>query len=111
MIQECIIIRTGADTFAVIVGHRLNDRPLSQAEANHLAHARRRLSRERRKVGWPSTTTSHARETTLPRMGRLVRASALVLMQKAIFAEMKRQKQSRIMNSTESDRRRAVVAT
>jgi hypothetical protein len=32
--------RTGAD------GHRLNDRPLSRAEANHLAHARRRLSRE-----------------------------------------------------------------
>jgi hypothetical protein len=39
MIQECIIIRTGADTFDVIVGHRLNDRPLSRAEANHLAHA------------------------------------------------------------------------
>jgi hypothetical protein len=43
MIQECIIIRTGADTFDVIVGHRLNDRPLSRAEADHLAHARLRL--------------------------------------------------------------------
>jgi hypothetical protein len=39
MIQECIIIRTGADTSDVIVGHRLNDRPLSRAEADHLAHA------------------------------------------------------------------------
>jgi hypothetical protein len=76
MIQECIIIRTGPDTFDVIVGRRLNDRPLSRAEADHLAHARRRYQTERRKVGWPSTTTSPARETTLPRMGRLVRASA-----------------------------------
>jgi hypothetical protein len=32
MIQECIIIRTSADTFDFIVGHRLNDRPLSRAE-------------------------------------------------------------------------------
>ena len=39
MIQECIIIRTGADTFDVIVGHKLNDKPLSRAEADHLAHA------------------------------------------------------------------------
>jgi hypothetical protein len=47
MIQECIIIRTGADSFDVIVGHRLNDRPLSRAEANHLAHARRRYQEEK----------------------------------------------------------------
>jgi len=48
MIQECIIIRTGADSFDVIVGHRLNDRPLSRAEANHLAHARRRYQESAR---------------------------------------------------------------
>jgi hypothetical protein len=42
MTHEVIVIRTSADTFDVIVGHRLNDRPLSRAEANHLAHARRR---------------------------------------------------------------------
>jgi hypothetical protein len=28
VIQECIIIRTSADTFDVIVGRRLNDRPV-----------------------------------------------------------------------------------
>jgi hypothetical protein len=89
MIQECIIIRTGAATFDVIVGYRLNDRPLSRAEANHLAHARRRYQESAGKSVGPSTTTSPARETTLPRVGRLVRASALILMQKAIFAEMK----------------------
>jgi hypothetical protein len=89
MTHEVIIIRTGADTFDVIVGHRLNDRPLSWAEAQSPGPRQKALSRERRKVGWPSTTTSPARKSTLPRMGRLVRASTLVLMQKAIFAEMK----------------------
>jgi hypothetical protein len=34
MTHEVIIIRTSADTFDVIVGHRLNDRPLSRAEAD-----------------------------------------------------------------------------
>jgi hypothetical protein len=38
MIEERIIIRAGADTFDVVVGHRLNDRPLTRAEADRLAH-------------------------------------------------------------------------
>jgi hypothetical protein len=39
MTHEFIIIRTCADTFDVIVGHRLNDRPLSRAEADPVAAA------------------------------------------------------------------------
>jgi hypothetical protein len=31
------VIRTGADLFAVILGHKLNEEPLNLADANRLA--------------------------------------------------------------------------
>jgi hypothetical protein len=37
MNQERVIIRTGADTFDVIAGYKLNTEPLSLADANRLA--------------------------------------------------------------------------
>jgi hypothetical protein len=37
MIEERIIVRTGANTFNVIAGHVLNTEPLTNAEADRLA--------------------------------------------------------------------------
>jgi hypothetical protein len=38
MSEERFIVGVGEGKFNVIAGHQLNDRPLSRAEADHLAH-------------------------------------------------------------------------